>query len=147
MKRLLPFVLSLLLGTLALAAPTFSETQACSANVCSRSAPTSSAEGLSLYYVNAYRLTVCAASSQTLGGAGTMLAYFCDATNSVCMRAPDLDQSVSVSGSQCQSFPDFWVPAVNFATRDSVVFAASGVTVSGGATITVRLMPYQANPR
>jgi len=120
----------------------FSEAQTCTTGTCTRSAaPVSNAEGMGLKSVRGYRVSACAATGQTLSGAGTLQAYWCDAISGLCMRNKDLDLSVSASGVQCQVWADFQVGQVT-QNLDSVVFAASSVTVSGGATLTVRIYPY-----
>jgi hypothetical protein len=143
MRRAVLFI-ALLLAAAASATPytsNFSESQTCTTGTCARAAaPTTNAEGMSLYMVTGYRLSICAAIGQTLSGAGTMQAYWCDSLSALCMRSPQLDQSVTASGVQCQAFPDFIASFVTY-LADSVVFAASGVTVSGGSALTVRLYP------
>lgn len=153
MRRVLSSVLLAVLLVSALCASTaladatptigtsVSEVQPCVAGTCARSAaPTSALEGLSLGFVRGYSLMVCAATGQTLSGAGILQAYWCDSRTGVCARQPDADQTVTASGAQCQAFAPFLVP--NESTKqDSVVFAASGVTVSGGAGLTVYLYP------
>jgi len=107
--------------------------QPCSAGVCTRSDPTLATEGMSLASVSGYRLKICAVSGQTLTGAGTMKAWAYDADEGVWTRAKDLDQAVTESTKRCQSFPDF----LSGTQRDRVLFAASGVTVSGGSGLDV----------
>jgi len=121
----------------------FSETQACAAGSCTRaSAPASTAEGASLSGVDGYRVSICAASAQTLSGAGTMQGWWCDSVSSLCYRNTGLDQTVSASGVRCATFPDFKVSDIT-SNFDSVVFASSGVTVSGGSALTVRIYTHK----
>lgn len=122
------------------AVPAFSETQACSGGTCAGSVPTSTSNGMQLYGVQGFRLTVCAPSGQTLSGAGTMQAYLCDAAKSVCSRNKGLDVTVNASSVRCQVFPDFTVGVVPWADS-TVEFVASGVTVSSGTPLTVYLDP------
>lgn len=109
--------------------------QPCSAGSCTRADPTLSTEGMNLAGISGYRLKVCAAVGQTLTGAGTMKAWTYDADEGVWTRGKDLDQSVTESTKRCQTFPDF----ITGVRGDRVLFAASGVTVSGGATLDVLL--------
>lgn len=144
MKRFACLGVVLLVATAAFALPdrysyewaTSSTAQACSAGVCTRAAdPTANTEGMNLAGVAGYRLKICAASGQTLTGAGTMKAWTYDADEGVWTRGKDLDQAVTESTKRCQTFPDFVVPVHS----DRVLFAASGVTVSGGAGLDVLL--------
>lgn len=105
--------------------------QACSAGTCNGTAPSTSLEGMSLSGVSGYRLTVCAASGQTLSGAGSMQSYAWNSAEQLWARDPGLDQNVTASGKQCQTFPDFKTGL----QYDRVRFVASGVTVSGGSTL------------
>lgn len=120
----------------------YEETQTCTAGTCAGTTPSSTAVGASMAWVNNYRLRVCAASGQTLSGAGTMQTWFCDVTSRLCYRDPGLDQGVSVSGQQCQLFPDLTVGYITPAA-DTVEYVASGVTVSGGAALTVDILTYR----
>jgi len=124
---------------------TFSEAQTCNAGTCARaSAPTSNAEGANISSANGYRLSICAASGQTLSGAGTMQAYWCDTLTALCYRNPLNDQNVTgaVSGQRCVTWPDFQIAAIT-GNPDSVVFAASAVTVNGGSALTVQLYVHR----
>lgn len=112
--------------------------QTCSAGSCTGTAPTTQYEGMGLYGVTSYRLTACAASGQTLSGAGTLQAYGFNSAENVWVRNPGLDQSVTASGKQCQAFPDFLVGIQYGRVR----FVSSGVTVSGGSTLDVLLDGY-----
>lgn len=115
--------------------------QACAAGSCSGTAPTTGPnDGMMLYGVVSYRLTICAVSGQTLSGAGTMLAYRYDgALELPWVPNAGLNQPVTASGSRCTTFPDFLVVG---AQPGRVRFVASGVTVSGGATLDVLLDGY-----
>jgi hypothetical protein len=122
----------------------FSETQTCTTGTCAGTAPTGADAGAALNSVDKFRLMICAASGQTLSGAGTMQAYYCDAVSNLCYRDTGLDQTVTASGVRCATFPDFNVGYVT-AQQDTVEFVASGVTVSGGAALTERI--YTHNER
>ena len=110
--------------------------QACVAGSCTRAAPTVAAEGLDLGGAKGIRLSVCAASGQTLSGAGTMRAWYYSPKAAKWMRNPGLDFVVTASGVQCQVFPDL-LATVN-QDGSKVIWAADAVTVSGGAALVVR---------
>jgi hypothetical protein len=112
-----------------------STAQPCSAGSCTRAAPTLPTEGMSLVGMFGYKLTVCAAAGQTLSGAGSLLAWDYNVDEGVWTRDPLLDLAVTVSGGRCQTWPDFPLGA----GVDRVLFAASGVTVSGGTGLDVLL--------
>lgn len=113
--------------------------QTCSAGSCTGTAPTGMNEGMTLYGVVAYRLSVCAASGQTLSGAGTLQAYRYDSAENQWIRNKGLDQTVNASAVQCQTFPDV---AVSGGQLGRIRFVASSVTVSGGSTLDVLLEGY-----
>lgn len=115
--------------------------QACSAGSCTGTAPSTSTEGMLLGGVTGYRLTICAAGGQTLSGAGTMQAYAWNSAEGLWSRDLGLDQNVTASGKQCQTFPDFKVGL----SYDRVRFVASAVTVSGGSGLDVLLEGQQVH--
>lgn len=108
--------------------------QACSAGSCSGTAPSTSTEGMSLGGVGGFRLSICAASGQTLSGTGTMQAYDYVVAEGLWSRDVGLDQTVTATG-RCQTFPDFIVGG----RFDRVRFVSSAVTVSAGTTLDVIL--------
>lgn len=89
-----------------------------------------------------FRISVCAEATRTLSGAGTLQAYLLDEHTGLVQRNNDLDLSVDASGVRCQAFPDFGVHGSRAEGR--VIFAANGVTVSGGSTVTVRYTGYSS---
>lgn len=132
-------VLGVLIATAAFAveAVFLDESQACSAGTCARASdPSTATEGMYLGDISHFRVSICAASGQTLSGAGTLQAWRYDTRNGIWERNNDLDQTVDGSGKRCQAFPDFTVGVHN---ADRVLFAASGVTVSGGSAVDVRV--------
>ena len=145
MKYLVPLLFLIGCAHVSPSAPlqvsNFSETVTCAANSCTRAAPTSTAEGMSLYTVSSFRLEVCAASGQTLSGTGTVQIYWCNSVTGLCDRNPGLDVSVTAT-TRCQAFPDFLVTA-RLAFDSTVVAAPNGVGVSGG-NLTVAMYPYAA---
>lgn len=111
--------------------------------ILTRAAPSAVTDGMFLKDVVGYRLTVCAASGQTLSGAGALRAWYYSYESGVWGRNPTLDQTITVTATscagaacRCQTFPDFEVVA-NQGGR--VLFATDAVTVSGGTTATVRI--------
>lgn len=94
--------------------------------------------GMKLTYVTGAWISVCAASGQTLSGAGTLDAYFFDPAAGLWMRNDDLDLSVTVTAAtyRCQVWPDF---AVSASKAGYVLYATNGITVSGGTTVVVRV--------
>lgn len=107
------------------------------------SMPTTSDTGLTVDGPTAVRPYVCANAGQTLSGAGTINVFFIDPYESVVMRNPGLDLSVSVTSTscqgaacQCQVFPDMLVKGGAGKMR----LVPSGVTVSGGTTVRVGLI-------
>lgn len=98
--------------------------------------------GMKMNFVTGAYVSLCAANGQTLSGAGTLDAYYYDLGAALWMRDPDLDLTVSVTGTscggaacRCQIWPDFDVAAVK---GGYVLFATTGITVSAG-TLTVRV--------
>jgi hypothetical protein len=92
------------------------------------------------HWLAGFRIMVCAGASQTLSGAGTLQAYLLDEKSGLVARNPSLDMSVTSSGVRCQAFPDFVVAGSKVEGR--VIFAANGVTVSAGTTVTVYYRGY-----
>lgn len=101
------------------------------------------ANSLDLSKVEGFRVEVCAASGQTLGGAGSVDAYLTNAFGEV-LRGKGADNPISVSATscggsacRCQVFPDQWVNGS--AAGGRVMYIPNGVTVSGGSTVVVRI--------
>lgn len=115
--------------------------QTCSVGSCSGTAPSGPNEGMILFGVVSYRLTICAAAGQTLSGGGTVLAYRYDGAEGLWPPNHYLDQAVpsTASGQRCHTFPDFIVIG---GQTGRVRFVASSVTVSGGTTLDVLLEGY-----
>jgi hypothetical protein len=150
MRRLVPVVLiAALVGGSALALSTryASENQS-----TTRSAPVAadfdatntdgSRKALILGGVQKFYVSVCAASGQTLSGAGTLAAYLYDRQRGKVKRNPSLDQTITVtstscggSACRCQVFPV--QEASGVPDGDTLIYAANGVTVSGGTTVDI----------
>lgn len=121
-------------GTLPTEAVADQETQ-----ILTRAAPTSAADGLDLAKVRGYRVTICAASGQTLTG-GALQAWYYEPIQQLWSRASStLDETVP-SGTRCKTFDDVET-LVRFGR---VLYATSAVTVSGGTTVTVRIDGWRA---
>lgn len=144
MKRM-PIYLAALLLVLApaivktaLAAPsTASVTTALSTQALSASAPSGAqvTGALDLTGVTGYRLTVCAASGNTLTG-GSLDAYSWIPRLSMWARAPVLDLAITPTAQQCESFGD----QETFVARGQVYYASDTVTESGSGTTTMVLL-------
>lgn len=145
MKNAIRFALALSVFVAGVAhaqvGPPFSENQACSAGSCTRGIPdpnndtVPASSGAELSTATGFRVSICAAAGQTLSGAGTLLAWRYNSNAGKWERNKGLDLTVAVSAVQCAAFPDVEVAAL--VLKDRVLYATSGVTVSGGATATV----------
>lgn len=89
-------------------------------------APSLATQGLKLDNMQGLVVTACAASAQTLSGAGTLTAYVYDDTFAVWSRLTDLDLTVSGTPGRCLSFAGIWVAA----PRGRVAWVPTGVTAS-----------------
>jgi len=106
-----------------------------------RADPSAADDGVSLISstaapIRGYMLSVCAASGQTLSGAGYLRAWVYSALAAAWMRNTALDEQVNLSGKPCQAFPD---RRPGYLKLRRVLYAADGITVSGGTTVTVRI--------
>jgi hypothetical protein len=105
-----------------------------------RDAPTLVTEGMSLTDANGnpvrgFMVSVCAASAQTLSGAGYLRAWVYHPDAALWMRNLSLDLAVTATV-RCQAFPDL---RTGYLRDRRVLFATDAVTVSGGTTVTVRI--------
>lgn len=89
--------------------------------------------GMPLNGVEGFRVSVCAASGQTLTG-GTLRAWLYHAPAGLWMRNSDLDRTVANNSQRCQPFPDQATP-LRLAHR--VLYQAQAVTASGGAAVDI----------
>lgn len=102
----------------------------------SRAAPTtSSTDGIALKGVVGYRLSVCAATSQAITG-GSIIFWVQDA-DGLWGDNPTLKQTLTSTGQRCQVVGGDWEPLVR---GGRFLPATSSVTVSGGTTVTVKLL-------
>lgn len=107
-----------------------------------RAAPTTSClaavpEGMDLRGVRGYRLMIEADSGQTLSGAGNLRAWYYDFAVGAWNRSPALDMAVTLTATRRQGYAD----VATLVRSGCVLYAADGVTVSGG-TVTVRLTAW-----
>jgi hypothetical protein len=92
-------------------------------------APTLATQGLSLDNVQGYSVTACAASSQTLSGAGTLTAYVYDDAVGLWSRIPELDLTVGTATIRCITFLGVWAAA----PRGRVAYVPTTVTASSNS--------------
>lgn len=124
--------------------PYFSEAQA-----LTRAVPTSasfvSGTALRLDNLNGYSIMLCAASGQTLSGAGSLQAYKFDDRRGLVSRNPSRDLPVTVTSTSCQGAAcrcQNWDDVPLADGLGWALFAATGVTVSSG-TVTVFYSGYK----
>src|SRR5512134_3082044 len=100
-------------------------TTSCGSTTCSGSAPTGSTDGASLQQATAIRVRLCAASGQTLSGAGTLAVYVRDETDGLWARVAALDKTVpaSASGLRCIG----WDEGINGVPYGSVAYVPASV--------------------
>jgi hypothetical protein len=104
--------------------------------------PSSASDGMSLLAaggspIRHFWVNLCAASGQTLSGAGTLRAWVYNSRRALWMRNPDLDLAVgsAVAGKRCRAWVDL---QVGVKSDRRLHFVSDGVTVSSGdVTITV----------
>lgn len=108
--------------------------------ILTRAAPTLGSEGMTLRDVAGFRVAVCAEVGQTLSGAGTLLAYVYDNDLAQWIRNKPADLSLTVIQAtvRCAVFPD----SETRVSSGRLLYAASGVTVSGGTTVTVQVKAW-----
>lgn len=116
-----------------------SRTVTCVAGTCTETAPSTNA-GFALVNVQGYYVRICADSTRTLSGAGTMRDYHCSGSLSpTCSEIPGNAQAVTASSVRCMEFPPFVVPYLDN-TADTMWWSPNGVTVSAG-DLTVYICP------
>lgn len=136
MRKILAVVAALVLPAIASAAAgTWSipdDTVRSSKFVCTQAgvtcdAPTAATDGALLSGSTGVVVTVCAASGQTLSGAGTLLAYVYNPIAGLWARVPDLDLTTTTASVRCLAFPGIFVavPAGRIAYVPSSVTASS----------------------
>jgi hypothetical protein len=96
--------------------------------------------GMDLAGVYGARIALCPAAGQTLTGTGNLRAYLWDPNVGGWMASPDLDLAVAkatTSTNPCRVWPD-WITGVR--GLGSILYATDSVGVSGGTTVTVRII-------
>ena len=106
-------------------------------------APTLVTEGVSLSGVGGVTVTVCAASGQTLSGAGTLTAYVWNEATSTWANAPDYNLTVTGTTVRCQNFAPFWVAD----THGRIAWVTTVVTASSNdVTVNVFVSSKNGSP-
>lgn len=110
-------------------------------------------EAVDLNGASGIRVELCAASGQTLAGAGQLDVYLKNKNNEVLFNK-ELSAALAVGLSstsctgaacRCRIWPDFKVSGSAFG--GAMLAVPNGVTVSGGADVTVRLRAIVSNSR
>lgn len=126
----------------------WSSVQSCTAGTCTTAAPSGAitdgqtgAPGRNLLGVRGFHLQVCAASGQTLSGAGTLDGYWYsyNSANPIAWAySVAVSQTITSAwtGKRCAVFP---TSRTSDGGLGSLYIAANGITVSGGASITIML--------
>ena len=118
--------------------PVWTQATPCTGTTCTRTAPTLATEGMGLGLVEAYRITLCAAAGQTLAGAGTLEVRLWDPSATAWARHGTTLEPIA--GQRCVTWDD--VPVAARLRTHRVAVIPVGITVSGGADVTVRIHPY-----
>jgi len=97
--------------------------------------PTAITQGTNLRGIAGYQIVLCAATGNTLSGAGTLQADYWDEAIAEWMPAPAFDYALSArnAGKRCAVFPNV-AQAVSYGR---IRFTPKGITVSGGTTVTI----------
>jgi hypothetical protein len=103
-----------------------------------RAAPTLVSEGLSLVRCKGFRVYVQAEATRTLSGAGALRAYLWNGSGWIRNTELDIELSADQAGIRTAVFPDQEVVV----PRGRVLYAADGVTVSAGTTVTVTIEAF-----
>lgn len=126
----------------------WSSVQTCTAGTCTTAAPSGAitdgqtgAPGRNLLGVRGFHLQVCAASGQTLSGAGTLDGYwysYNSANPTAWAYSVAVSQTITSAwaSKRCAVFGTSKTPDGGLG---SLFVAANGITVSGGANVTIML--------
>lgn len=136
-----PAMLLLLLFAVPAAAqdPTGSVRRWSEAQALTRAAPTasclatSSPEGMDWRNVRGFYVRLEADTGQTLSGAGTLRAYRYDFSGAAWVRVAELDLTVPAGASGLRRYA--WGERATYMRSGCVLYAADGVTVSGGTVV------------
>lgn len=94
--------------------------------------------GLDLRDVRGYRVIVVAESGQTLSGGGTLRAYLYDFFEAAWVPNEQLD--ISMADGKAGVRRNVFADIATMVRAGCVMYAADGVTVSGGTTVTIRMV-------
>ena len=134
-KKVLGIASVLIASAISWAAISKSETTTVSGGVATASDPSGTALGIDIGRTTGFRLTICAASGQTLSGGGEVKIWLYNSQATLWADNPSLKRSVT-SSKRCEAFPDF--DSSKIPINSSRVYAQpNGVSVSGGASVTV----------
>ena len=92
-------------------------------------APTLATQGISLDNVQGFSVTACAATGQTLSGAGVLTAYVYDDAVGLWSRLPDLDLTNSTATVRCVTWAGIWAAA----PRGRVAYVPTALTASSNS--------------
>lgn len=98
-----------------------------------------SPEGMDWRYVRGFYVQLAADSGQTLSGAGNLRAWRYDFTVAAWVRVPELDLAIPAGAAGLRRYA--WGERATYARTGCVLYAADGVTVSGG-TVTVYITAW-----
>lgn len=114
------------------------QTTSCAASPCSGSAPSASTDGRNVAQGRAISVRLCAASGQTLSGAGTLDVYAYDEDDGLWSLNPALaiTMPASASGRRCIMVLDDREVLVGFGR---VAIVPNAVTISAATTLSVKI--------
>ena len=121
------------------------KTVSCAGSPCSGSAPSANTDGASLAQMRAIAIRLCAASGQTLSGAGTLEVYSMDELDELWSIVPELELSVDASAASKRCtivLSDREMPL----GTGRVAVVPSAVTLSGGDLTVTYLRRTKALP-
>lgn len=109
-------------------------------------APTLATQGQAIQDFDGISVVVEVAvpASQTLSGAGTLQCYVYDTFVAAWYRVPALDLSVTATGVARMGFPGLGIVTPR---NGRVLYVPTGVTVSGGTTVTVYQLGFETGGR
>jgi hypothetical protein len=113
-------------------------TTACGGSPCSGSAPTLSTDGRDIAQARSITVRLCAASGQTLSGAGALDVYAWDEDDELWALSPTLAITVpaAAAGDRCAVVMADAEVLVGFGRVTAV---PNAVTISGGASLAVKI--------
>lgn len=103
----------------------------CVGSPCTGSAPSANTDGATLAQMRAIAIRLCAASGQTLSGAGTLEVYFMDEVDELWSIVPELELTVDASAASKRCTMVLSDREMPLGTG-RVAVVPSAVTLSGG---------------